>query len=517
MEAGDPSAASVGGSVYMVGDSITERAKNNLEASLKSRDFKPYINASVGRSITGAGTTGDRTNGLQAIEDDGSRIKNAGNIIVALGTNTENDFEESMRDIIKKIKGYNSEAKIFWVDVFSKGGSSGYNRIDRESINQTINKVSSDLNFAVINTTKTDIPLDDSVHPTPEGVKNLTNTIVKAVSQNRVDASEEGVRNNCVCEVNKTDNPTGSNNTEIAYSFLINKGLSPMHAAAMVGNFIHESGGDPIKTDNPNPSSGATGIAHWLGGRLSSLQAKPDWTDIQVQLDYLWDEDLPAQEKGGFPALSELKKTDNLKDAVERFEAVFERSGDTGSYGKRLTYARDVLAKYGSGGARENSDAAACSAEQNGEVIGEYAFPVPKKWYKSNPDYFTKPHHDYAAADIPVSRGTPVYSMTSGKITGAPNGGGFGNGVTIDAGNGITFIYGHGMDGGSIPGAKLGDTVRPGQLIMHVNNTGHSFGDHLHLEIQVDGQKRCPQKLFVSIMEGNPVDPKALASSGCSN
>lgn len=521
VEAGNPDAGSAGGSVYMVGDSITKRAETPLKNGLKSNDFKPYINFSEGRSIRGAGTSDDRSSGLKAVDDDKARVKNAGNVIVALGTNTENDFEGAMREMVKKIRSYNSEVKIFWVNVFSKGGGSGYHRIDRSTINNTINKVSADMNFAVIDTTKPGANiadnLDDSVHPNPEGTKNFANIVVDAVSQNRPSASEQKAVKNCVCEADQDSKVTGSNNTEIAFNFLVDKGLSPMHAAAMVGNFIHESGGDPIKTDNPNPSSGATGIAHWLGGRLSALQAKANWTDINVQLNYLWDEDLPAQEKGGFPALSTLKTTTNLKDAVEKFEAIFERSGDTGSYSTRLTYAKNVLAKYGSGGSGESADASACSAGQDGEVIGDFALPVPRKWYKSNPEYFTKPHHDYAASDIPVPRGTPVYSMTAGKITGAPNGGGFGNGVTIDAGNGLTFIYGHGIDGGSVPGAKLGDTVRPGQLLMHVNNTGQSFGDHLHLEIQVNGEKRCPQNLFVSIMEGNPVNPKSLASSGCSN
>lgn len=95
--------------------------------------------------------------------------------------------------------------------------------------------------------------------------------------------------------------------------------------------------------------------------------------------------------------------------------------------------------------------------------------------------------------------------------------GGYGLGVEIDAGNGVIFIYGHGSDGGSIPGAHEGDTVQAGQLIMHSANTGHSYGAHLHLEIRVNGTKVCPQNLLDALGKGQtPPDVASLPKSGCS-
>ncbi len=148
---------------------------------------------------------------------------------------------------------------------------------------------------------------------------------------------------------------------------------------------------------------------------------------------------------------------------------------------------------------------------------GGYALPLDQKWYDENPVWFSKPHHDYPAADIPVPTGTPVYSMSAGRVTGAPNEGGYGQGVTIMGDDGVQYNYGHGSDGGLI--VKPGDTVKAGQLIMHSANTGHSFGAHLHIDMRIDGIKHCPQNLLVALGKKLPTlpTPASLPTSGCSN
>ncbi len=144
---------------------------------------------------------------------------------------------------------------------------------------------------------------------------------------------------------------TGDNNTQKTYNYLMQPefDLKPFQAAAIVGNFIHESGGDPLKTDNPNPTSGAVGIAQWLGSRQTALKAhdyqgKP-WTDIELQLDFM-----KSELFGGWKsALVAVRRSNTIDEATVVFEKIYEVSGDTASYPKRIQNAKSVLERYDNG------------------------------------------------------------------------------------------------------------------------------------------------------------------------
>jgi murein DD-endopeptidase MepM/ murein hydrolase activator NlpD len=181
---------------------------------------------------------------------------------------------------------------------------------------------------------------------------------------------------------------------------------------------------------------------------------------------------------------------------------------------------RGAMFKVGAGGGGTVGGGSfdACSGGGGtigGKVVGNYAWPVDFTVYQKHPDYFTKPHHDYPASDIPVPTGTPVYSMLAGQVTKAPTGGKCGVGVVVDSGNGITITYCHGTDGGSVSGASVGSQVAAGQVIMHSGNTGHSSGPHLHVGIRINGENRCPQPLFRGMAAGSPPDITTLPNSGC--
>ncbi len=142
---------------------------------------------------------------------------------------------------------------------------------------------------------------------------------------------------------------TGDNNTQKTYNYLMQSefDLKPFQAAAIVGNFIHESGGDPLKTNNPNPTSGAVGIAQWLGSRQTALKAHnyqgKTWTDIDFQLDFM-----KSELFGGWKsALIAVRRSTTIEEATVIFEKIYEVSGDTGSYPKRIKNAKNVLEKYG--------------------------------------------------------------------------------------------------------------------------------------------------------------------------
>ncbi|HUM87757.1 MAG TPA: M23 family metallopeptidase, partial [Actinomycetota bacterium] len=136
------------------------------------------------------------------------------------------------------------------------------------------------------------------------------------------------------------------------------------------------------------------------------------------------------------------------------------------------------------------------------------------RWYDENPRWFTKPHHDYPAADIPVPVGTPLYAVTNGVVVGTPTSGKCGIGVIFNGDDGAQYTYCHGNPG--TQAVAIGDRVNVGQRLLDSASTGKSTGPHLHFGIRIDGTQRCPQPFFVAIADGQPLAPQGLPTSGCS-
>ena len=93
--------------------------------------------------------------------------------------------------------------------------------------------------------------------------------------------------------------------------------------------------------------------------------------------------------------------------------------------------------------------------------------------------------------DIGAPKGTPIKAAAGGTVTLSQYGynGGYGNYVIISHGNGVETIYGH----CNTLTAKVGQKVSQGDVIATVGNTGRSTGNHLHLEIRVNGVAQNPQ------------------------
>ncbi|MEI7683239.1 MAG: phage tail tip lysozyme [Candidatus Saccharibacteria bacterium] len=360
-----------------------------------------------------------------------------------------------------------------------------------------------------------------------------------------------GATGTCSCSGGAT-NLTGSDNKSKIYNFLTGKGFTPFQVAGIMGNMEGESNsdfetrlveygfpngrGEISKAGQPSslsdtvpPDANAKhqpgyGLVGWTAqvykdglNKLSAERGVPAG-DLALQLDYLWTVLTSGADgvKAGFA--DRMKATTDVKAATVLFETDFEKHAPPLPDPIRLKFAEDLLVELGSGSGAVASSNVACGASgAGGQVVGDFSLPVDRKIYDEHKEYFTKPHHDYPAADIPVPIGTPVYSMTGGKVLKAPTNGDCGVGVIIDAGNNVNFIYCHGSDGGSIDGAKQGDTVKPGQLIMHSATTGSSTGPHLHVGITISSKNYCPQNLFVGIAEGNIPALSSLPTSGCTN
>lgn len=148
-------------------------------------------------------------------------------------------------------------------------------------------------------------------------------------------------------------------------------------------------------------------------------------------------------------------------------------------------------------------------------VSGDYALPLDRHWYDEHPEWFTLPHHDYPAIDIPVPVGTPVYAVTKGVVVSVPGSGDCGVGVVVNGDDRAQYTYCHGAPGTQT--VAVGDDVRPGAHLMDSASTGNSTGPHVHLSIEADGAYRCPQSLLVGIVETKPIAPQNLPTSGCTS
>ena len=93
--------------------------------------------------------------------------------------------------------------------------------------------------------------------------------------------------------------------------------------------------------------------------------------------------------------------------------------------------------------------------------------------------------------DIGAPQGTTIVAAAAGTVTTSQYGynGGYGNYVIISHGNGISTLYGHCT---SLL-VNQGQYVSQGQAIATVGSTGSSTGNHLHLEIRVNGVAQNPQ------------------------
>lgn len=94
--------------------------------------------------------------------------------------------------------------------------------------------------------------------------------------------------------------------------------------------------------------------------------------------------------------------------------------------------------------------------------------------------------------DFTAPKGTPIYASGNGKVTRANRSASFGNVVYIDHGYGYKTIYAH----MSKIKARKGQTVKRGDLIGFVGNTGRSVAAHLHYEVHKNGRAVNPINFY---------------------
>lgn len=118
-----------------------------------------------------------------------------------------------------------------------------------------------------------------------------------------------------------------------------------------------------------------------------------------------------------------------------------------------------------------------------------FIWPVPDAKYSSRG--ISSGHR---GLDINAPYGTPIYAIGNGVVVAAGWHYSYGNYIEIQHADGILSLYGHNSE----ILVSVGDTVEQGQLIAYMGSTGNSTGNHLHLEIQVNGALTDPYNYVIA-------------------
>lgn len=297
------SAPTTGSNVYILGDSITERAASTYKTVLGQDGFNVSIDAQAGRSLIAKGLDGNHTNGMQAIAQDKAEITAANIIIIALGTNG-GDTPQTIDSAITAIRKDNSKAQIYWIDTIVINRPSYVPVIEQS--NTAIYSQASSQNYSIISWFKkvdpngtptqltgkeTDssgyIDLTDglNVHPTiPKGVNALVKLVAGSITSGSSSSSSVGL--SC-CLNGISGGPTINNNKNQTQNIETIIGIAKTDGlgqnAALIGLMVADDESSFLNLANSNvPISENNPAKQGNGNNGTSLGV------FQQQIIYNW-------------------------------------------------------------------------------------------------------------------------------------------------------------------------------------------------------------------------------------
>jgi len=113
----------------------------------------------------------------------------------------------------------------------------------------------------------------------------------------------------------------------------------------------------------------------------------------------------------------------------------------------------------------------------------------------------------HKGVDYAARTGTPIKTTGDGKITYRGRKGGYGRVVIVQHGQQYSTLYAH-MSGYK-KGQRVGSSVKQGQIIGYVGQSGLATGPHLHYEFRINGIHRNP--LTVKLPHAQPIKKSLLA------
>ncbi len=227
-----------------------------------------------------------------------------------------------------------------------------------------------------------------------------------------------------------------------------------------------------------------------LNDRMDQVQVVMD--DIQERDDHIYrvifeTDPIPASiRKSGFGGVNRYKKLEgyqNSKLIVETTKKIDQLSKQVVIQSKSFD---DVIEQ-----AKRKEDMLASIPAIQPVANKDLKRMASGYGYRIDPIYKTRKFH--AGMDFSAPTGTPIYSTGDGKVTRADSrSSGYGRHVRIDHGYGYLTLYGH----MSKILVRPGQTIKRGEIIGYVGNTGKSVGPHLHYEVHKNGKPVNPVNFY---------------------
>ena len=169
-------------------------------------------------------------------------------------------------------------------------------------------------------------------------------------------------------------------------SYLLGKGLDPLHTAAVMGNVQAESDFDPEAVE---VGGGGHGLCQWTGGRYAQLQeyarskGRP-WSDAYAQLDFLWAEMTGEGDAAPYCSVQYDHQgflvIEDIEEATRYFGRAFERPLESAAnWDRRISRARAYYAIMTGSGSGMGSAVVDRALEKLG---------CPYVWGAAGPDSF---------------------------------------------------------------------------------------------------------------------------------
>ncbi len=204
----------------------------------------------------------------------------------------------------------------------------------------------------------------------------------------------------------------------------------------------------------------------------SSILAQIQERDNNIYRSYFEANPIPEeQRKAGFGGVNRYKYLDGF---------------DNSDMIKNLTREVDILSKQIVVQSKSFDEIVALAKEKEDMLASIPAIlPVKKgdfyvaSGFKMRMHPILKINKFHKGMDFTAPKGTPIYASGNGKVYAAQRSSTFGKVVVIKHGYGYKTIYAH----MSKYVVKRGQTVKRGDLIGYVGNTGLSVAPHLHYEV----------------------------------